>query len=233
MRQSGRVSTRQVLLVSGGARFSDPWHPFAETSAALAAALGDRGCTVEVSEDADTGLVRLAEGSLPALLVLNLGWYGPDRFAEPATGALVAALQRGLPTLLAHSTLTAFPEWPLWHEIAGGGWTYGTTYHPDYGPAVVHPRPEHPLGAGLGPLEVTDERYTGLWLDEASAVFLEHEEAGVRHPLAWTRTWGASAVLADTLGHDGRSYRSVGRQTLLQRELDWLLGPPAQPVPAG
>lgn len=218
------MSATEVLLVSGGGRFTDPWHPFPETSAALADALRARGCRVEVSDDADAALAGLAGGPLPALLVLNIGWHGPDRLTDPAGEALVAALQQGLPTLLAHSTLTAFPAWPLWHEIAGGGWTHGTSYHPDYGPGVVHPRPEHPLGAGLGPLAITDERYTGLWLDEASAVFLEHDEAGARHPLGWTRTWGASPVLADALGHDGGSYRTDGRQTLLARELDWLLG---------
>jgi hypothetical protein len=218
------MSTTEVLLVSGGGRFTDPWHPFAETSAALAAALGARGCAVELSDDADTGLTRLATDALPDLLVLNLGWHGPDQFAEPATEALVDALRRGLPTMLAHSTLTAFPEWPLWREIAGGGWTPDVSYHPDYGPATLEPRSEHPLGAGLSALSVVDERYTDLWLDDGSAVFLEHEEAGARHPLAWTRTWGASPVLADALGHDAQSYRSPDRQLLLERELDWLLG---------
>ena len=55
------------------------------------------------------------------------------------------------------------------------------------------------------------------------AVYLEHEEEGRRHPLAWTRTWGASPILADSLGHDAGSYRAPGRALLLQRELDWLL----------
>ena len=218
------MNTTEVLLVSGGGRFTDPWHPFPETSAALAAVLGGRGCTVQVCDDADTGLTHLAEEALPDLLVLNLGWHGPERFAEPAAEALVTALQRGLPTLLVHSTLTAFPQWPLWRDIAGGGWTPDVSYHPDYGPATLEPRPGHPLGAGLGPLSVVDERYTDLWLDEASDVFLEHEEAGARHPLAWTRTWGASPALADALGHDAESYRSPDRQLLLERELDWLLG---------
>jgi hypothetical protein len=209
-------------VVSGGGRFSDPWHPFGETSAALREALEDRGCTVTVNDDADASLARLAEQPRPSLLVLNLGWYGPDRFTEPATDGLVAALRAGLPTLLVHSTLTAFPEWPLWHEIAGGGWTYGSTYHPDYGPGVALADPEHPLGAGLDRLDITDERYTGMWLDEASSVYLEHEEDGQRHPLAWTRFWEGSPIVANALGHDAGAYRAPGREVLLRRELDWL-----------
>ena len=209
-------------VVSGGGRFGDPWHPFAETSAALAGAIRDRGGEVVVSEDADVDLAALSGVAGPDLLVLNLGWHGPERFAEPAAQGLVAALERGLPTLLVHSTLTAFPDWPLWHQIVGGGWTYGTTYHPDYGAGLALPRTDHPLSAGLDRLVIEDERYTQLWVDDPRAVFLEHEEGGQRHPLAWTRVWGRSPIVVDALGHDAASYRAPGRALLLQRELDWL-----------
>lgn len=214
--------TSTALLVSGGGRFSDPWHAFAETSAVLTGMLRNRGFTVRVSDDADAGLATLPSEPLPALLVLNIGGYGADRFSELATEALVAALGSGLPTLLVHSTLTAFPRWPLWHQIAGGGWTYGTTYHPDYARGEALANPDHLLTAGLDRLAITDERYTRMWVDNASAVFLQHEEGGQHHPLAWTRVWGASPIVADALGHDAGSYRAAGRATLLQQELDWL-----------
>ena len=214
--------TSTAFLVSGGGRFGDPWHAFAETSAVLAGVLRDRGFAVNVSDEADAGLATLLSGPLPSLLVLNIGWHGPDRFSESATEGLVAALGSGLPTLLVHSTLTAFPDWPLWHEIAGGGWVHGTTYHPDYGPGEALANPDHALTAGLDRFAITDERYTRMWVDNASAVFLEHEEDGQRHALAWTRAWGASPIVADALGHDAGAYRAAGRATLLQRELDWL-----------
>lgn len=137
------MASIDALVVSGSGRFADPWHPFAETSVALATVLGRRGCTVAVSEDPEASLATLSCGPLPPLLVLNIGWYGPDRFSEPATAGLISALRSGLPTLLVHSTLTAFPDWELWHEIAGGGWTYGTTYHPEYGPGVALANPDH------------------------------------------------------------------------------------------
>jgi hypothetical protein len=209
-------------VISGGARFDDPWHSFAETTAELSSALEIRGWAVEVMDDADAALAALINERLPSLLVVNIGWYGPDRFTEPATDGLVFALERGLPTLLVHSTLTAFPEWPLWHEIAGGGWAYGKTYHPAYGPAVALADPNHPLTAGLNELAIADERYTRMWVDPSSRVFLGHDEAGDRHPLAWTRRWGTSPIVADALGHNAGSYQAAGRATLLQRELDWL-----------
>jgi type 1 glutamine amidotransferase len=213
-------------VISGGGRFADPWHPFPETSAQLAAALHDRGWAVEVTDDAEAGLTALGGHPLPSLLVVNIGWYGLESFAEPATAGLVSALERGLPTLFVHSTLTSFPEWLPWHGIVGGGWTRGVTYHPDYGEGVAITDPSHPITAGLDArLAITDERYTQMWVDESSQVFLTHDEAGERHPLAWTRAWGASRIVADALGHDADSYRAPGRSALLQRELGWLCEP--------
>ena len=219
---TGPETEARALVVSGGGRFVDPWHPFEDTSEALASVLRGRGCAVTVSADADAALAELRPEALPSLLVLNIGWYGPDRFSQPATQGVVAALQHGLPTLLVHSTLTAFPDWPLWHEIAGGGWTHGTSYHPDYGSGVALAHPDHPVSAGLGELKIIDERYTKLWVDDPASVFLQHEEEGSLHSLAWTRTWGGSPIIADALGHDAGAYRTAARTALLQRELDWL-----------
>jgi hypothetical protein len=222
------VSSLDVLLLSGAGRFADPWHPFPETSAALAAALEARGGRVDVREDAEDALGSLADGALPGLLVVNLGWYGPDRLTEPATAGLVAALDAGVPVMLVHSTLTAFPDWSWWRQtVLGGGWVFGTSYHPDYAEGVAQARLGHPITAGLDRLAITDERYTALVVAEGSEVYLEHEEAGVRHPLAWTRRVGRSPVVADALGHDAGSYAAAGRRTLLERELDWLLTPAA------
>jgi type 1 glutamine amidotransferase len=212
-------------VISGGGRFADPWHPFPETSAQLAGTLHDRGWAVEITDDVEAALTALSGQPLPSLLVVNIGWYGPTRFAEPATTGLVSALERGLPSLLVHSTLTSFPEWLPWHGIVGGGWTRGVTYHPDYAAGVAIADRDHPITSGLERLAIIDERYTRMWVDNSSQVFLEHDEAGERHPLAWTRTWGPSRIVADALGHDADSYRAPGRATLLQRELDWLCGP--------
>jgi type 1 glutamine amidotransferase len=218
--------TSTAWVISGGGRFADPWHPFPETSAQLAASIRERGWRVEVNDDAEAALTALGGHVLPSLLVLNIGWYGPESFADPATAGLVSALERGLPTLLVHSTLTSFPVWTPWHDIVGGGWTRGVTYHPDYGPGLAITDPNHPITGGLErSLAITDERYTQLWVDETSQVFLTHDEAGERHPLAWTRSWGASRIVADALGHDADAYRTPGRAVLLQRELDWLCAP--------
>ena len=83
---------------------------------------------------------------------------------------------------------------------------------PGVQPSRGRRRPEHPLPAGLDELAIADERYTKMWVDPSSRVFLR------------PRSWGGSPIVADTLGHNAASYQATGRATLLQRELDWLSG---------
>jgi hypothetical protein len=76
---AGRLTEPQALLLSGTGRYADPWHPFAETSAALAGLLREQGFGVEMADDVDAALARLAapdgpaDADLPDLLVVNVG----------------------------------------------------------------------------------------------------------------------------------------------------------------
>jgi uncharacterized protein len=215
-----------VVLSGAVGRHGDPWHPFEETSNAIARALSEAGLSPRVEADADSALAEWRDSGArhPALLAVNIGWYGEADSLEPdAAAGLEALLAAGIPVLFVHSSLTAFPLWPRWEEIMGGRWVYDVTYHPDAGPAEVRVATGHPITAGLSDFSIIDERYTRLRVDPSADVFLEHDEAGERHPLAWTHRAGRSRVVCDALGHDVRGYGS-GRLALLRRELDWLLG---------
>ncbi len=220
------ASRDEVAVLSGSAgRHGDPWHPFEETSDAIANVLAGRGLAPRIETDADRALAQWSHPATrhPSLLVVNIGWYGEAEAFEPdAVAGLEALLSASVPILIVHSSLTAFPNWPRWEQIAGGRWVYDLTYHPDAGPAQVLVAPEHPLTGALRDFGIVDERYTRLRVDASADVFLEHDEAGERHPLAWTHRAGSSRVISDALGHDARAY-GTGRRALLERELDWLL----------
>jgi type 1 glutamine amidotransferase len=218
----------EAVVLSGSAdRYGDPWHPFEATSGAIANALAKRGLAARIETDADRALAEWSHAGArhPSLLVVNIGWYGEaESFPPDAIVGLEALLTSGVPILVVHSSLTAFPNWPRWEQITGGRWVYDVTYHPDAGPAQAVVSREHPITSALRDIDIVDERYTRLRMDSSAEVFLEHDEAGERHPLAWTHRAGSSRVISDALGHDRGAY-GAGRLMLLEHEIDWLLSP--------
>ena len=99
--------------------------------------------------------------------------------------------------------------------------------HPPFGEAEVHLIGNHPVREGLDDFTVHDERYADLHLTDVIEPIGEHVEEGVRHPLIWGRELGRSRLVYDALGHDTRSYESVGHRALIAQALAWLARVPA------
>jgi len=235
-RESGGGEMRAVIL-SGSGRYADPWHPYVETSAALAGIVAGAGYRVEVSDDLLGGLAALGDADL---LVVNAGnprtplpdgasdpgEPGDDEIAAAAAG-LDAALERGIGILAVHSAAGTLPEVPAFGRALGARWIMGVSWHPPIGDARVHVVGSHPIADALKDFTVFDERYTGLRLDGVIEPIAEHEEDGMRHPLVWARELGHSRIVYDALGHDARSYDSAEHRELLTRALGWLSRVPA------
>lgn len=218
----------RALVLSGNGRYADPWHPFAETSAELAALLRETGLEVEVSEDVDARMAALTTDD-PDLLVLNIGdpqhTGAPDAPAERrGRVGLLSYLARGRPLLVSHVTATSLRGIPEWEGILGGVWVRGTSFHPDYGYGriLVHPD-RHEITGGLGDFDVEDERYTDLRVQPDVVALASHEHDGREHPLIWARTSGGARVVYDALGHDTASYRAGTHREILRRAVRWLL----------
>jgi hypothetical protein len=63
-----------ALLLTGTGRYADPWHPFTETSHALAGILDEAGFDVIVAADAEAALEWLTSSwNWPDLLAVNVG----------------------------------------------------------------------------------------------------------------------------------------------------------------
>ena len=227
----------RAVILSGAGRYADPWHRFAETSAALAGILGGAGYHVHVSDDLLAGLAELGDAEL---LVVNAGNPAnprPEGEPEPpaptetqlaaAAAGLDAALARGIGVLAVHAAASTLPELPAFGHALGARWVEGASWHPPIGEARVHLVGTHPIAEGVADFTVFDERYSGLRLDGVIEPIAEHEEDGMRHPLIWARELGASRVVYDALGHDTRSYDSPEHRELLTRALDWLSRVPA------
>ncbi|MFJ6157128.1 ThuA domain-containing protein [Pseudarthrobacter sp. NPDC092184] len=225
----------KALLLSGVGRYADPWHPFAETSAALASLLREAGFDVVIPADVDCALEELAgtaETGLPELLVVNVGLPrdGQQSPGTPgATAGLVCWLGSGRPMLVSHSSATSFVDCPEWEGGLGGRWVRGTSMHPDYGPATVRIRPASgPVVDGMQDFTLPDERYSFLRTSPRITVHATHTHEGTEHPLMWSLlrqpSDGRSAgrTLYDALGHDAASYESPEHRELLGRAISWL-----------
>jgi type 1 glutamine amidotransferase len=219
------VTAQTALVLSGGGRYNDPWHPFEQTSARLADLLVDEGWAVELDDDPEAALARLSTAEhLPSLVVANFG-LPRDGAASPLDQRSVAGLKRlqrdAVPLLVSHVSITSFVDMPLWASTVGGQWIRGRSMHPDYGDAHIQVEPR-PLTAGLANFTLRDERYTDLEVDSAVEVLASHHHGDRDHPLIWLNPIGEWRIAYDGLGHDAKSYDSPEHQLLLRRCIRWL-----------
>jgi hypothetical protein len=232
----------RALLLSGTGRYADPWHPFAETSGALAGLLREVGFGVEMADDVDAALAGLAaQGGtapgrpahggpagtgLPDLLVVNVG-LPRDDLPSPGTPDASAGLRHwladGRPMLVSHVSSTSFSDSPEWAEALGGRWIRGTSMHPDYGPAAIHVHPETgPLVEGITDFKLLDERYSYLETAPAITVHATHTHEGLEHPVMWSLDRRPGRTFYDALGHDAASFQSPEHREILLRAIAWL-----------
>lgn len=217
-----------IVIVSGAGRYADPWHPFAQTSAAIAGILREAGLAATVTEDVDG---RLADLSGVDLLVVNVG---NPKEVVPGDARVRAGLAgyaaSGGAILAFHVSSTSFPGVPEWESILGGIWVRGTTMHPPLDRARIRIFPDrHQIVAGLADFELDDERYSYLRVNQGVTVLADQRYDGVDHPVVWVNSSGGHRVVYDALGHDTRSFASPEHRLLVQRAARWLLG---QSMPA-
>lgn len=220
----------QALLLSGTGRYADTWHPFDETSAALAALLGDHGVTVETADDVDAALAELrSPAAWPDLVVVNVGLPrdgGTSPGTAEARAGLEALLAAGRPLLVLHSSSTSFIDSEAWEHAIGGRWVRGVSMHPQYGRAHILLGGSFPVG--VPDFTVDDERYSWLRTSPDVVVHARHEYEGHLHPVMWSlerpgAAGGTARSFYDALGHDAASYSSPEHRELITRAVDWLL----------
>lgn len=217
-----------VLIVSGAGQYSDPWHPFPETTARLAETLGAHYDTTVTTDAAET-LTSLRADEWD-LLVLNFGSAGEEVSTDGAcVDGIQAYLTAGGSLLASHIVTMAFPADPRWEEILGGRWVHGTTMHPPKGDARIRiTDAPHPVTRGLADFTLHDERYSYLRVSDDAEVLATHEHDALVHPLVWAHVWHGARVVYDGLGHDADSYDSEEHRMLVLRAAEWLVGSGAE-----
>lgn len=211
----------KALIASGSGHYADPWHPFPQTSPEVAEILTEAGFEVTVDDDVDRAMTRLDGVDL---LVVNAGdpWRGEGAVPAPhsSVDGLSRALDRGMGVLALHCAVASMRDYPDWAAAIGGMWVPQLSWHPPAGDIHVRALP-FPDGDALSDFTVFDEQYARLQAIGDRHVVADFTVDGERMPAAWVRTYAASRVAVDVLGHDARSYSSAGHRDLVKRLARW------------
>ncbi|GAB3914063.1 hypothetical protein GCM10011575_18620 [Microlunatus endophyticus] len=225
----------RIRIIAGVGRFSDPWHPFAETSPRIAALLTEQDHQVEIRDSTPNAFTGLDDVDL---VVLNLGGgEGEAAAAEEYDAATWRStfenfgqwIRAGHPILGIHCVANAFPDWTEWEGLLGGLWIRGTSHHPprnEFTFDVVPAHLTHPAVGGLSTITALDERYSELDVAGSSIPLVQHRFDDKDQIMVWAVDDGHRKAVYDGLGHNLESYDSPERCRLLVAEVDWLLDHP-------
>ena len=226
----------KVLVISGGR------HPYEESTPILESFLKGAGHDVTVTEDASPLADGSAMGGYDALVFNtrreNVPDFGDWTLSESQMQGLKDYVSGGGGFVCIHIATCVAAAWPEYHDITGGGWISGTSYHPPYGEFTVNvSQAGHPGASGIADFSTNDELYMNLAIKDGNDVFITgtaedgtwpwgpdrnptHMPGGT-YPLGWTRKYGDGNVFVLLLGHDGRSFETPEFQKLVLNGVDW------------
>lgn len=222
----------RAIIFTGGI-----YHDFEKMSAATAGILATAGMAVEIVSQPAEMVIALRQPA-DVLVIQGLRWrmLGNDKYepfraewayetGDDLKAALTSHVAGGGGVVSLHTGCICFDDWSGWHDILGGGWVWGDSFHaPGLELVRVTPVADHPVTRGVAPFTVSDEHYRNLSLHPGSIILAEGvAEADVTHPVAWARTGGEFAGRAVTLttGHDLASLTEPGQARLIQQAALW------------
>jgi uncharacterized protein len=229
----------KLLVISGGR------HPYAESTPVLEGFLKKAGHEVSVTEDASV-LADSARMSGYDALVFNtrrenLPDFGEWALAKDQQEGMKRFINSGKGFVCIHISTCLSNAWPDYHDITGGGWITGTSFHPPYGQFTVNvSNAQHPGVRGVADFGTNDELYMGLAIKDGNDVFITGTAGdgtypwgpdrqptfmpGGTYPLGWTRTYGQGKVFVLLLGHDGQSFQTPEFQRIVLNGVAWATG---------
>ena len=228
----------RLLVISGGR------HPYGESTPVLESFLKAAGHEVTVTEDASVLADSTAMRRYDVLVFNTRRENLPDlelALSEKERRGLATFIRSGSGFVCLHISTCLSDTWPEYHQITGGGWITGTSFHPPYGQFTVNVSDgTHPGVRGLSDFTTNDELYMGLAYKDGNEVFITADAADGAHPwgpqrqpkfmpggtfpLGWTRTYGNGRVFVLLLGHNGLSFQTPEFQRIVLNGVNWTAG---------
>ena len=224
----------KLLVLTGGR------HPYEESTPVLEEFLKSAGHEVTVTEEAS---VLAGDMSGYDALVFNtrrenVANFGDLRMSTQEQEGMEQFIRSGKGFVCLHISGCLPDHWAGFHDITGGGWVTGTSFHPPYGRFTVNiSKPDHDGVRDVTDFTTDDELYMGLAIKDGNEVFLTAEAEGGEYPwgpdrvvtpmpggnfpLGWTRTYGEGKVFVLLLGHDGQSFKTPEFQKIVLNGVNW------------
>ena len=226
-----------LLIISGGG------HPYHESTPVLLDFLGKDGHEVKMTEDASV-LTTDEMKEFDALVFNTRREFDAASdtdmtLTENERIALSQYVGGGHGFVCIHISGCRPKDWREYHDITGGGWISGESYHPPYGQFTVNvANSDHPCAEGIEDFVTNDELYMNIATKSGNDVFLTASAEdgthawgpdraptfmpGGAYDLAWTRSYGNGKVFKTTLGHNGLSFQTPQFQRLVLNGVNWV-----------
>jgi hypothetical protein len=125
--------------------------------------------------------------------------------------------------IVLHHGLVAFPDWPLWDDLAGlTNRTLDSYSHDELIPVQIADS-DHPITAGLQNWTLTDETYlmNDPTPENGNHILLTTDHPQSMNALAWTRQYKQSRVVCIQSGHGNTAWSDSNFRQLLSQAIDW------------
>ncbi|MDV6030196.1 MAG: c-type cytochrome [Phycisphaera sp. RhM] len=214
---SSSAGTKVSVLMLGDSGFHKP----SEFYRHLVEPLGEQGIELQYTEQLkDVNPESLAKYD-GLLIFANI-----ERITPEAESALLDFVNEGGGLIPVHCASFCFLNSEKYVELVGGQFqSHGFTR---FETTIV--APDHPIMAGLKPVESMDESYRHSKLNPDKTVLeTRSRESGPvsdpdGEPYTWVRTSGKGRVFYTAWGHDHRTWSNVDFQRLLARGTLWACG---------
>jgi type 1 glutamine amidotransferase len=140
-------------------------------------------------------------------------------------------VESGKGIIVLHHALLNYQEWPWWYEEVVGG-RYRLQREGNYPSSTVKndqqiavtPEGEHPVTAGIGPFQIVDETYKGMYFSPRDRPLLTTTNPNSDRLLAWIGPCSTSRVVAIQLGHGHTAHRNPSYRALVHNAILWAAG---------
>ncbi len=170
-----------LLVISGGR------HPYAESTPVLGDFLSAAGHDLTITEDpsilTNADELRQYEALIFNTRRENLPDFGDLTLSSAEQDGMKQFIRSGKGFICLHIGTCVPNNWPEFHDITGGGWITGSSFHPPYGEFTVNiSNPAHPGVQGVSDFTIHDELYMGLAFRDDNDVFITADADEGTHP---------------------------------------------------